>query len=79
MMFPKGFHYKKEKDLFEWWGIGISLPYISTLNFYELGTTYQNYEISAPTCIGFATSEFYHKFEARILGFGFWYAKQWGY
>lgn len=79
MMFPKGFHYKKSKDLFEWWGIGVCFPYISVDQSYDLGTSSNNYGFYASTGVIFQNGEFYHKFEICVLGFGFWYARQWGY
>lgn len=79
MMFPKGLHYKKQKDLFDWWGFGITFPFISSGEEYDMGTTSYVFAIYASTAITFSKCEFYHKFQITLLGFGFWYAKQWGY
>lgn len=79
MKFPQGLHYKNNKDLFDWWGVGFTLPYIYIDKEFDLGTVNKVYQISAPTQITFTGCEFFHKFEITILGFGFWYAHQWGY
>lgn len=79
-MFPKNIlYYKKIKDDFDWWGFGITFPFIFIGDEWDLGNTSVIRKFSAPTEIQFNSCEYFHKFEIRVLGFGFWYAKQWGY
>jgi hypothetical protein len=78
--FPPQFpQIKIEKDNFSWWSVWINLPHIFIGTEYSIFDLKTVFKIDAPTGIEFNKTEEWHSFKITFLGFGFGYARQWGY
>lgn len=78
--FPKARSYRKEKSTFEWWSIGLITPFV--FNGTEdgiWGDPKQVWKVLFNTEINYSRSEYWYSFKLSVLGFGFWYSRQWGY
>jgi hypothetical protein len=80
MVFPRAPHFKRKKSEFEWWGIGLLFPHViwhgKAYNFIDEN---RYWVFDAPTQVRFEQNDCWHTFRFSILGFGFWYSKQWSY
>lgn len=79
-VFPKQYPTLRiEKDHFDWWSVYIWLPMVFVGEDVRFGDVYNTWKIEAPTQINFESNENWHSFNISFLGFGFGYARQWGY
>lgn len=78
--FPSKFPtYRKQKNDFEWWCVWIQLPLIFSGTEMGFCDVNEVWKIEAPTEIKYERNEWWHSFRITFLGFGFGYARQWGY
>jgi catalase len=76
---PKFPTLRREKEFANWWQVWVNLPILfvgEETNFCDI---IEVLKIEAPTGIEFKRTEFWHSFRITFLGFGFGYARQWGY
>ena len=70
---------RRRKDDFDWREVGLSYPYIFVGTETAWCDVNDVWKIVAPTGIAFERNEYWHSFKFSVLGFGFWYARQWSY
>jgi hypothetical protein len=78
--FPSKFpQIRIEKEPSEWWVVWINLPTIGSGDEHVFCDTNRVFKIEATTGFEIKKNEFWHSYKIIILGFGFGYARQWGY
>ena len=72
--------FKRERDMWNYSVFGLYLPDLMWgREEWDFGETERHYGVSFPTRISRVTTDFFVRYDFRLLGFGFYFVRQSGY